>query len=285
MGTAPSTLVWVFTALLTAGGPAAAADPDGDGIATGADNCPTVANPNQVDFDADGVGNMCDNCQRVANADQADEDFDAVGDPCDACPETTADVPLGRDELRIAVDAAGCSVAQRCPCEGPEGDPLPWNNHRRYVACAGRWARLLRRLGAVTSRERRALVREAARADCGRFFPGPGDGDGDGVPDDGDETRLAGDGRCPSNVLARCDDNCRRVPNPRQTDSDGDLVGNACDRCPGTAAGAKVDGAGCSTEQRNPPEPPPPPTEPTVTRARPPAGAARSPRTAFRPAG
>lgn len=37
------------------------ADNDGDGVRNGIDNCPIVANANQVDCDGDGIGNACDN--------------------------------------------------------------------------------------------------------------------------------------------------------------------------------------------------------------------------------
>lgn len=38
-------------------------DPDGDGLdSCGADNCPTVYNPAQIDSDADGIGDLCDTC-------------------------------------------------------------------------------------------------------------------------------------------------------------------------------------------------------------------------------
>lgn len=97
-------------------------DPDGDGIASAMDNCPTVFNPirpldnmmqansdmdmlgdacdpcplnanttmctppDMNDRDADGVPNATDNCPDLANRDQADADMDMKGDACDPCP-------------------------------------------------------------------------------------------------------------------------------------------------------------------------------------------------------
>jgi len=40
--------------------PEEAADADGDGIGDNADNCPNVANPEQIDADGDGIGRECD---------------------------------------------------------------------------------------------------------------------------------------------------------------------------------------------------------------------------------
>jgi hypothetical protein len=72
------------------------ADTDGDGVANEADNCPEVANPDQMDTDGDGQGDACDtdddndgvadandNCPVTANPAQEEFDGDGQGDVCD----------------------------------------------------------------------------------------------------------------------------------------------------------------------------------------------------------
>lgn len=86
-------------------------DVDGDGVANGADDCPTMFNPIrpmdgtvQADVDGDGAGDACDPtpvgtdidadtvtnssdvCPFVADLAQVDMDSDDKGDVCDACP-------------------------------------------------------------------------------------------------------------------------------------------------------------------------------------------------------
>jgi hypothetical protein len=77
-------------------------DTDGDGVADSTDNCPAVANANQLDTDSDGIGDVCDNCPVVTNPTQTDTDNDTVGDACDGCPN---------DAGKIVPGICGCGVA------------------------------------------------------------------------------------------------------------------------------------------------------------------------------
>ena len=51
-------------------------DSDADGVADEVDNCPNIANADQLDTDSDGLGNACD----------ADDDGDGVLDEDDGYP-------------------------------------------------------------------------------------------------------------------------------------------------------------------------------------------------------
>ena len=73
-------------------------DRDVDTVLDGFDNCPAIANTNQLDSDNDLIGNLCedsdsdgvldgvDNCPAISNASQIDSDNDGRGDACTGLP-------------------------------------------------------------------------------------------------------------------------------------------------------------------------------------------------------
>jgi hypothetical protein len=96
-------------------------DGDGDGVADDVDNCPAVANSDQLDTDGDGVGDPCDNCPAVPNPDQADADSDGIGDACDNQPPVitcNGPVTLWSPDHELVDVSSAFSVAD------PDGDPV-----------------------------------------------------------------------------------------------------------------------------------------------------------------
>jgi len=83
-------------------------DWDGDGLINAFDNCPTVANADQIDtnndeqgdacgdFDSDGVLNALDNCPTTVNSLQQDDDKDGLGNACDPDYDSGCAVASGR---------------------------------------------------------------------------------------------------------------------------------------------------------------------------------------------
>ena len=75
------------------------ADTDADDVDDGLDNCPSVANPDQVDLDADGIGDACDDSVDIepdtatpdelsdCTEDGAPGQTDTDGNPCEESPE------------------------------------------------------------------------------------------------------------------------------------------------------------------------------------------------------
>jgi hypothetical protein len=102
-------------------------DPDGEGpIAAGPDNCPLVANLDQLDSDTDSVGNACDNCPDTANPAQEnnvhpgtgegdhceDPEPDGVFDITDNCPDDAN--PL-QENTDADLAGAGATLATGVP--------------------------------------------------------------------------------------------------------------------------------------------------------------------------
>ncbi len=179
-------------------------DVDGDGVCGSVDNCPAVANADQLNYDGDSEGDACDtdddddgildasdNCPFVANADQLDNDGDSEGDACD--PDDDNDtIPDSSDNCLFAANANqmdydGDSAGDACDSDD-DNDEVPDSTDN----CP---------LGA----------------------------NADQLDNDGD---LAGDACDPdddNDTVPDTTDNCPVLANADQADNDGDLAGDACD--------------------------------------------------------
>ena len=105
--------------------PPATADTDGDGVLDDADNCPAIANPQQLDADVDTIGDACDTTPGCGGCGQpvcegVDTDGDNVLDVADNCPDICNFQQLDGDGDGIGdvCDLGGCGTGCGLPaCE------------------------------------------------------------------------------------------------------------------------------------------------------------------------
>ena len=209
-------------------------DYDDDGSEDPFDNCPFVANRDQLDNDGDGVGDLCDNCPNDANEDQSDIDGDRIGDVCDedidgdeiinsddVCPENPDPLQKDKDE-----DGKGDACDEDMDNDGvlnlDDNCPLVANPDQSQDETSGAFG------DACNDDDDGDNVRNV----------GQGGGVGDNCPSvaNEDQSDIDGDGKgdvCDADMdgdgIINADDNCDDLFNEDQSDDDRDRVGNLCD--------------------------------------------------------
>ncbi len=193
------------------------ADSDGDGHCDPFDNCPMLANEDQLDSDGDFVGDACDvcpydplddadgdglcadadNCPDTYNPGQLDSDGDGVGDECDVCD--------GYDDFADADNDGLPDGCDNCPT--------------------------------VANPTQADLDQDGVGNDCDNCVftanPEQVDSDNDGVGDPCDWCEGYPDSvNNDSDAIPDGCDNCPYTYNPDQADVDADGVGDYCDNCP-----------------------------------------------------
>jgi hypothetical protein len=167
-------------------------DFDNDGVDDIDDNCPAVANTDQLDLDGDLIGNVCDDDidgDNITNDDEitngtdpwlADTDGDGINDDVDAYPldfdndgvdddvdevpssDMSGTVTIGSCDIDSLVTASGATFADLITALG---DPA---NHGNYVGAVSALANDWKKDGLISGRVKGEITSCAAQSDEGK---------------------------------------------------------------------------------------------------------------------
>jgi len=190
LGDACDPCPWIASELM---GCKSGSDSDLDGVLFEDDNCPYLANPQQYDFDENGIGDACSSRSLLT-----DSDGDLVIDIVDNCPSL---------ENPNQLDDDSNGVGNLCENEDADGDGelnandnCPWRKNPSQIDSDGDGFGDVCDPCFLVADDRSLNMNEGVA--CANDF------DGDRIED----------------VL----DNCVRVKNATQRDSDGDGIGDLC---------------------------------------------------------
>ncbi len=216
-------------------------DTDGDGVKDGSDAFPS--DPSEVlDTDDDGVGNLGDNCPAMANQNQLDTDQDELGNACD--PDDDNDGVLdGEDDFPLDPNASVSTDADGDGWPvGQDSDDADANvPDIAYVDTDGDGAADEGGLAPDGDDDNDGVDdgNDAFPLDSTESSDADQDGTGDVADTDDDNDDVADvDDAFPFNALESTDtdmdgtgdnsDNCPQIAGP-QTNSDNDDLGDVCD--------------------------------------------------------
>lgn len=218
------------------------ADDDNDGVSDAEDAFPLDA-AESADADSDGVGDNGDNCPAVANQNQLDTDQDQQGNACDADDDNdgltdTEEAALGTDPLLVDSDTDTIEDAvDNCPIDANQ-DQLDTDQDQLGDVCdTDDDGDTISDVDEVANGTNPLLADSDTDGTNDNLDNCPVDSNSDQSDIDQDGLGNVCDDDDDNDGVADLLDNCPEVSNPGQENSNSDPAGDACEAPPADIAG------------------------------------------------